>query len=37
MPSSGRLVKRKGRVIWTGELPQGVNTANAVNALRDDL
>ena len=37
MPSSGRLVKRKGRVVWTGELPHGVNSANAVNALRDEI
>lgn len=37
MPSSGRLVRRKGRVIWTGELPDGVNSANAVNALRDEI
>ena len=37
MPSSGRLAKRKGRVVWTGELPDGVNSANAVNALRDEI
>jgi len=37
MPSSGKLVKRKGRVVWTGELPAGVNSANAVNALRDEI
>jgi hypothetical protein len=37
MPSSGSLVKRKGRVIWTGELPHGVNSASAVNALRDEI
>jgi hypothetical protein len=37
MPSSGRLVKRKGRMVWTGELPEGVNSANAVNALRDEI
>ena len=37
MPSAGRLVKRKGRVIWTGELPHGVNSANAVNVLRDEI
>ncbi len=37
MPASGRLVKRKGRVVWTGELPHGVNSANAVNALRDEI
>ena len=38
MPSSGgRLVRRKGRLVWTGELPDGVNSANAVNALRDEI
>jgi hypothetical protein len=37
MPSAGKLVKRKGRVVWTGELPHGVNSANAVNALRDEI
>ena len=38
IPSSGgRLVRRKGRMVWTGELPDGVNSANAVNALRDEI
>jgi hypothetical protein len=37
MPTSGKLVKHKGRVVWTGELPEGVNSANAVNALRDEI
>jgi hypothetical protein len=37
MPTSGKLVRRKGRTIWTGELPEGVNSANAVNALRDEI
>ena len=37
MPASGRLVQRKGRMVWTGELPEGVNSANAVNALRDEI
>jgi len=37
LPSSGTLVKRKGRLIWSGELPEGVNSANAVNALRDEI
>jgi len=37
MPAAGRLVKRKGRVVWTGEPPEGVNSASAVNALRDEI
>jgi len=37
MPGDGKLIKRKGRMIWTGELPDGVNSANAVNALRDEI
>jgi hypothetical protein len=37
MPAAGRLVRNKGRVVWTGELPDGVNSANAVNALRDEI
>ena len=37
MPASGRLVRSKGRMVWTGELPEGVNSANAVNALRDEI
>jgi hypothetical protein len=37
MPVSGRLVRSKGRMVWTGELPEGVNSANAVNALRDEI
>jgi hypothetical protein len=37
MPSSGRLVKRKNRLVWTGELPEGMNSAKAVNALRDEI
>jgi hypothetical protein len=35
MPAGGRLGRRKGRMVWTGELPEGVNSANAVNALRN--
>jgi hypothetical protein len=35
--SSGRLVTRKGRVAWTGKLPKGVNSANAVDALHDEI
>ena len=27
---SGKLMKREGRIIWTGALPDGVNSANAV-------
>jgi len=26
----GKLMKREGRVIWTGALPDGVNSANSV-------
>jgi|NGEPerStandDraft_6_1074524.scaffolds.fasta_scaffold40554_3 hypothetical protein len=37
MPAAGKLVRNKGRVVWTGELPDGVNSANAVNALRDEI
>ena len=37
MPADGKLVRNKGRVVWTGELPDGVNSANAVNALRDEI
>ncbi|MCO5051769.1 MAG: hypothetical protein M9920_05655 [Verrucomicrobiae bacterium] len=37
VPSVGKLVKRKGRIIWTGELPAGVNSANVVNAIRDEI
>jgi hypothetical protein len=29
-PTQGKLVKRKGHVVWTGKLPKGVNSANAV-------
>lgn len=27
---SGKLIKRDGRVIWRGTLPDGVNSANSV-------
>jgi len=37
MPADGKLVRNKGRVVWTGGLPDGVNSANAVNALRDEI
>ncbi len=37
LPASGRLIQRKGRMVWTGELPDSVNSANAVNALRDEI
>jgi hypothetical protein len=35
--SPGGLVKRKGRVVWPGELSKGVNSANAVDDLRDTI
>ena len=37
LPAGGKMVRRKGRLVWTGELPDGVNSANAVNALRDEI
>jgi hypothetical protein len=37
IPAGGKLVRSKGRMVWTGELPEGVNSANAVNALRDEI
>jgi hypothetical protein len=27
---AGKLMKREDRVVWTGTLPDGVNSANAV-------
>ena len=27
---TGKLMKREDRVVWTGTLPDGVNSANAV-------
>lgn len=37
VPSAGQLVKRHGRLVWTGELPAGVNSASALNQLRDEI
>ncbi len=37
IPAGGKLIKRKGRVIWSGELPPKVNSAQAVNVLRDEI
>ena len=37
VPTGGKLVRRKGRMVWTGKLPDGVNSANAVNAMRDEI
>jgi hypothetical protein len=37
LPSAGRLIRRRGHLVWTGELPPGVNSANAVNVLRDEI
>lgn len=28
--TSGKLVERQGRIIWTGALPDGINSQNAV-------
>ena len=30
---SCKLVRREGRLVWTGELYAGVNCANAINTL----
>ena len=37
MPLFRKLVKHKGRLVWAGELSADVNSANAVNALRDGI
>jgi hypothetical protein len=37
IPSGGNLVKKRGRLVWNGEIPEGVNSASAVNSLRDEI
>jgi hypothetical protein len=32
-----QLVKRNGRLVWTGQLPSGVNSATALNQMREEI
>jgi bifunctional DNA-binding transcriptional regulator/antitoxin component of YhaV-PrlF toxin-antitoxin module len=33
----GKLVRRKGLLVWTGAMPEGMDSAKSVREMRDEI